>query len=147
MFRNRTPEEQAARDAERAAERAAKDAERARIEAERQQREFDRSPIGIARTAYGRGDRLLQISLDLDSQQPWLIPMTGVGTVRASTDPNEVLNGIAAEGWDLVTAGFPFLEEGSISRDAFLRSGQQVSVKGSVVGFYVFRRRDEQGAP
>lgn len=130
MFRSRTPEEQAARDVEKAAK-----------EAERKQREFEATPIGKARVAYGRGDALLQIELDLTAQTPWLVPTQGVGTYRTSTDPNEILNGVASEGWDLVTAGFPFLEQGSMSRDKFLMSGQQTSVKGAVVGYYVFRRR------
>ncbi len=129
MFRSKTPEERATADAQRVAKAA-----------EREQREFEQTPIGQAWAAHVRGDRLHQVRLDLSEQTPWLIPMTGTGTFERTTDPNVALNAIEAQGWELVTAGFVFVEEGSMSRDKFLASGQQTSVKGATVGYYVFRR-------
>jgi hypothetical protein len=41
-----------------------------------------------------------------------------------------------------VNGSFVFLELGSESRDKFLASGQQVAVKGSVLGYYLFKRCD-----
>jgi hypothetical protein len=42
-------------------------------------------------------------------------------------------------GWDS-NGSFVFLETGSERREKFLASGQQVAVKGSVIGYYLFRR-------
>ena len=42
-----------------------------------------------------------------------------------------------------MNGSFVFVEEGSQSRDKFLSSGQNVAVKGSTVGYYLFRRCDE----
>jgi hypothetical protein len=35
-----------------------------------------------------------------------------------------------------------FVEEGSQSRDKFMSSGQNIAVKGTTVGYYLFRRSD-----
>jgi hypothetical protein len=34
---------------------------------------------------------------------------------------------------------FVFVEQGQQSRDKFMSSGQNVAIKGSVVGYYLFR--------
>jgi hypothetical protein len=69
--------------------------------------------------------------------------MVGSATTKTATDPSEILNAVCAQGWDLVNGSFVFVEEGSQSRDKFLSSGQNVAVKGSTVGYYLFRRCDE----
>lgn len=51
-------------------------------------------------------------------------------------------------GWALeeTTTGngsFVFVEQGQQSRDKFMSSGQNVAIKGQTVGFYLFRRSEE----
>ena len=41
---------------------------------------------------------------------------------------------------ELVTGSFVFLELGSESRDKFMASGQQIAVKGTILGYYLFGR-------
>jgi hypothetical protein len=36
-----------------------------------------------------------------------------------------------------------FVEEGQQSRDKFMSSGQNVAIKGTTVGYYLFRRCEE----
>jgi hypothetical protein len=50
------------------------------------------------------------------------------------------------EGWELVTAPFVFVETGQESRDKFLSSGQNVAIKGATVGYYLFRRAEQNHA-
>jgi hypothetical protein len=66
-----------------------------------------------------------------------------VSTGIASTDPAAILNSVCNEGWELVNGSFVFHELGSESRDKFLASGQDIAVKGTVIGYYVFRRCEE----
>jgi hypothetical protein len=63
-----------------------------------------------------------------------------VSTGIASTDPAAILNSVCNEGWELVNGSFVFHELDSESRDKFLASGQNIAVKGTVIGYYVFRR-------
>jgi hypothetical protein len=41
-----------------------------------------------------------------------------------------------------LNGSFVFVEEGSQSRDKFMSSGQNVAVKGTTVGYYLFRRSE-----
>ena len=43
-------------------------------------------------------------------------------------------------GWELVNGDFVFVQEGQQSRDKFMSSGQNVAVKGKVLGNYLFKR-------
>jgi len=43
----------------------------------------------------------------------------------------------------LVNGSFIFVVEGEQSRDKFMASGQNVAVKGQTVGYYLFRRCQE----
>jgi hypothetical protein len=104
---------------------------------------FENSPVGLARAAFERGDRLFQFSHDVVSQTAYTRAGDSAGTKEEMTDPSETLNRVADEGWELVTGSFVFQEEGSQSRDKFLSSGQQIAVKGRTVGFYLFRRCEE----
>jgi hypothetical protein len=138
----RNPEKEAAR----AAERAEKDDQKRASEEEGRRRAFLRTPVGRARTAYEAGDRVFQYSHDVMSQQAIVIAMVGGKTKATSADPSEILNAVCHEGWDLVNGSFVFVEEGQESRDKFMSSGQNVAVKGTTVGYYLFRRYPENRA-
>jgi hypothetical protein len=125
-------------DEDKAAKAAAKEAKRAVKDAE----EFARSPQGRARAAFERGDALFQCAFDLQRTHAYVGMVTGGQTYYGpSNDPSEILNSIASEGWDLVNASVAFVETGSESRDRLLASGQNVATRGTVMGYYVFRRR------
>ena len=66
--------------------------------------------------------------------------------IRNSTPGSEILNAVAREGWEIVTASFVFREQGQQSRDKFMSSGQNVATKGTTVGYYLFRRAPARGA-
>jgi hypothetical protein len=114
--------------------------EQERIERERQ--EFLASPAGRARTAFERGDQLFQFEIDVKNTKAAVIPMITATTNTSTTDPVAILNSVCNEGWELVNGSFVFHELGSESRDKFLASGQNVAVKGTVIGYYLFRRCD-----
>lgn len=103
-------------------------------------REFLASPVGQAQTAFERGDHVFQYSINVMTQQAIIVAMVGSSTSKKTTDPAEVLNAVCAAGWELVNGSFVFVEEGQQSRDKFLASGQNVAVKGTTYGYYLFRR-------
>jgi hypothetical protein len=73
----------------------------------------------------------------------WLIvSMVGSTVHKETTDPNDVLNEVAKIGWELANGSVTFIEQGQQSRDKFLSSGQNVAIKGTTVGYYLFKRRD-----
>jgi hypothetical protein len=131
----------------RASEKAAADEQtRLRKESERRERErqaFAVSPAGQARAAFGRGDRLFQFFMDVKDTKPVVIPMTGATTTTSTADPTAILNSVCNEGWELVNGSFVFHELGSESRDKFLASGQNVAVRGTIIGYYLFKRCQE----
>jgi len=104
---------------------------------------FRASPAGGARAAFERGDHLFQFVIDVKNTQAVVIPMGPTKTATTTNDPVAILNSVCNEGWDLVNGSFVFHELGSESRDKFLASGQHVAVKGTVIGYYLFRRSDE----
>jgi hypothetical protein len=143
-FKRSTPEEKAAREQE----KAVRDQEEARereATARKQMREdFFRSPAGQARVAYETGAHVFQYSIDVHKTQAVVVAMVGAyARAESTTDPSAILNSVCTEGWDLVNGSFVFLELGSESRDKFMASGQQVAVKGSIVGYYLFKRCEE----
>jgi hypothetical protein len=142
LFRPKTEEEIAAKEAEKAQRAAAAEAKRAQAE----RAAFLSGPVGRAQTAYANGDLLHQLEFDLMAQEAIIVAMVGSKVNKRSSDPSEILNAIAKEGWDLVNASVTFVTEGEQSRDKFLSSGQNVAVKGRLVGFYVFRRCPENRA-
>lgn len=91
---------------------------------------FQRSHVGQARTAYERGDTIFQCSIDVMSQEAIVFLMRGSNVLQDTTDPLDVLNSICREGWELVNGSFVFVEEGQLSRDKFLSSGQHVATRG-----------------
>jgi hypothetical protein len=101
---------------------------------------FWASPVGRARLAYRAGDHVFQYSIDLMNQQAIIVAMVGSTTSSRSVDPSAVLNAVCREGWELVTADFPFVMTGQQSRDKFMSSGQNIAVGGTVMGYYLFKR-------
>jgi hypothetical protein len=142
MFSKATQEEQAAKDAAKAAKRAEKEREAASTRAQKEREAFLCTPVGQARTAFDRGDHLFQYAHDVESQDAVIVSMVGSTTSRSSSDPSEILNAVAREGWELVTGSFVFREQGQQSRDKFLSSGQNVAIKGTTVGYYLFRKAE-----
>jgi len=76
------------------------------------------------------------------SQQAIIVAMVGSRTSKQTSDPSDILNSVCHEGWELVNGSFVFVHEGSQSRDKFMSSGQNLAVKGSTVGYYLFRRSE-----
>ena len=74
------------------------------------------------------------------SQDAVIVKMVGSTTTKQTSDPVDVLNSVCREGWELITGSFVFVEEGQQSRDKFMSSGQNVAIKGSVIGYYLFKR-------
>jgi hypothetical protein len=133
LMQKKTPEQREQERLEAEARKRASDAEKGR-------EAYLRSPAGQARTAFERGDQVFQYSMDVMTQQAVIVAMVGSNTSKRTADPVEVLNSVCREGWELVNGSFVFVEEGQQSRDKFMSSGQNVAIKGSTVGYYLFRR-------
>jgi sRNA-binding protein len=134
---------QAAKDAARQANQAAKDAARQANQEARAREQFQRTPVGQARLAFERDDHVFQYAHDVMSQQAVIVSMVGSTTNKTTTDPSEILNAVCNEGWELVNGSFVFVEQGQQSRDKFMASGQNIAIKGTTVGYYLFRRCPE----
>jgi hypothetical protein len=80
---------------------------------------------------------------DVMSQQAVIVSMVGSTTSKKTTDPSQILNAVCNEGWELINGSFVFVEQGQQSRDKFMSSGQNVAIKGTTVGYYLFRRCPE----
>jgi hypothetical protein len=139
-LKRRTADQKEAKQLEKQA--AAEDAKRESEaqERDRQQHAYMTSPPGQARTAFENGDDLFQTSFSVMSQQAIIIAMVGGTTKQRANDPTAILNAICREGWEFVNGSFVFVEQGQESRDKFLASGQNVAIKGTTVGYYLFRR-------
>jgi len=101
---------------------------------------FFGSPAGRARVAYEAGNHVFQYEHDVMSQQAIVVAMVGTNTSQKTTDPSAILNSVCNEGWELLNGSFVFVEQGQQSRDKFMSSGQNIAVKGKVVGYYLFKR-------
>ena len=143
MFKKETPEEAAAKQAASDAKQAVEEAQRREQQEAKERASFLRTPVGQAQVAYDRGDLVFQYSHDLISQQAIIVKMSGSSTTKSTSDPSEILNAVAAQGWEIVSGSFVFIEEGSQSRDKFLSSGQNIAVKGRTQGYYLFRRCEQ----
>ena len=122
---------------EKAADERRKDEEREQKEHER----WVRSAPGQARLSYERGDVVFQCAVDLAVHRGVIVPMTGGFTSTQDKDPSKVLNEVCAEGWVLATGSVVFVPSRQESRDKLLASGQQTTISGSTMGYYLFRRR------
>lgn len=121
----------------------AREAARNQAAANREAHEFAASPVGRARSAFNQGDQVFQYSIDVMKQQAIIVAMVGSATSKRVSDPSDVLNAVCREGWELVNGSFVFVEEGQQSRDKFMSSGQNIAVKGSTVGYYLFKRNPD----
>lgn len=150
MFTRKTPEEIEAETEAKARRRAgeASARERRRVEAvgrraqaahEAERAVFDASPEGRSRAAFEHGDLVFQCSIDVATQ----FAVSGEGIKEAVHDANPALNGICAQGWELVGGSFVFVEEGQQGLDRFMSSGQHPTVRGRTVGYYLFRRAEK----
>jgi hypothetical protein len=138
----KTPEEAAEAESRKQAEQAAKENRKLAEQAAKEREAFLRSPAGQARAAFERGDLVFQYSMDVMSQDAIIVAMIGSTTAKRTKDPVDVLNSVCREGWELLNGSFVFVEQGQQSRDKFMSSGQNVAIKGSTVGYYLFRRAD-----
>jgi hypothetical protein len=77
------------------------------------------------------------------SQSAVIVAMVGSKTAKKTNDPTDILNSVCREGWELVTGSFVFVQEGQQSRDKFMSSGQNVAVKGQVLGYDLFKRAEQ----
>ena len=143
LLRGKSEEEKADAAARKEQQRQEKERRKELERIEKAKQEFLRSPAGRARTAYEAGDHVFQYSIDVMSQQAIIVKMVGSSTAKTSNDPVDVLNSVCHEGWELVNGSFVFVEEGSQTRDKLMSSGQNVAVKGTTVGYYLFRRSGE----
>jgi len=64
----------------------------------------------------------------------------GGTTKKTTADPSATLNAVCSPGWELVNGSFVSVEMGQESRDKFLAFDQNVAIKGTTVGYYLFRR-------
>ncbi len=101
------------------------------------------SPPGRAHSAFERGDLVFQYDQDVVKQQAVVVAMVGSTTTKKTTDAVDVLNPVCRQGWELISGSFVFMEEGQQSRDKFMSSGQNVAIKGTAKGYYVFKRCPE----
>ena len=115
---------------------------------ERLRNEFYRSPAGRARAAYERGAQVFQYEIDVQDVRATVVPMMTATAKRTRTnDASEILSAVCDEGWELVNGSFVFVQTGSESRDKFMASGQQIAVRGTTVGYYLFKRNEENWRP
>jgi hypothetical protein len=157
VFKRGSPEEASAKQAAKARDEEELQRQRALAAAEKAQKEerkraeeahnaFLGSPAGQAQLAFERNDRVFQFSMDVKDTKPIVVAMVGATTATTASDPSVILNSIVGEGWELVNGSFVFHELGSESRDKFLASGQNVAVRGTIIGCYLFRRSEENRA-
>jgi hypothetical protein len=151
LMGRKSEEEKAAKAARKEQERAEAEERKRRQAIERARADFFDSPAGKARVAFGAGEQVFQYAHDVTSQQAIIVAMVGSRTGKQTSDPSEILNSVCDEGWELVNGSLVFVHEGSQSRDKFMSSGQNLAVKGTTVGYYLFRRcevnRREVGNP
>jgi hypothetical protein len=144
----RKTEEQKAQEAAAKEVQRQQEGERKRLERiEKARQAFFRTPAGRARLAFERGDHIFQYAFDVMSQQAIIIAMVGSSTSQKTSDPSDILNSVANEGWELVNGCFVFVEQGQQSRDKFMSSGQNVAIKGTTVGYYLFKRCEANKQP
>lgn len=147
MALRRSPEEKAARQAEKEQRRLDRQAEQVLREQRLRRERFFETPAGRARLAYDEGDHIFQCQFDVMDQQAVIVSMIGSTNTKKTSDPTDILNSICREGWELVTGSFVFVEKGSQTRDKLLSSGQNVSVRGTTIGYYLFRRCEANCGP
>ncbi|MGH2964405.1 MAG: DUF2510 domain-containing protein [Solirubrobacterales bacterium] len=119
---------------------AEKEAAKERDRQARERQAYLNWPPGKANTAFERGDHVFQYSIEVMSQSAVIVSMVGSSTTKTTSDPVEILNAVCHQGWELINGDFVFVQEGQQSRDKLMSSGQNVAIKGTVMGYYLFRR-------
>ncbi|WP_310964127.1 DUF2510 domain-containing protein [Nocardioides terrisoli] len=131
--------------------RFAKEQARASKAEEQRRNAYLLTPVGQAEAAAQRGDRFFQVeiahsTLSGYSSDFFLAPgFDQAKTTRHGAAP-DLLGKIEAFGWRLEHATWLFIESGSSSREKVLSSGERTTVTGRVVGIYLFRAVDANGA-
>lgn len=100
---------------------------------------FWASPRGVARCARRSGRKLFQIELPVSRTAGEVYAFVGPQTATTPLSEDSSLDGIEAEGWVLVHAGYVYRPLSASTRDKFMFSGQQEAMSGELVGVYVFR--------
>jgi hypothetical protein len=134
---------QVAKDVARQASQQTRELERQDSQQAKERQQFLSTPVGQAQLAFERGDHVFQYAHDVMSQAAVIVAMIGSATNKKTTDPSQILNAVCNQGWELVNGSFVFVEQGQQSRDKFLSSGQNVAIKGTTVGYYLFKRCPE----
>lgn len=140
LIQRKTPEQRAQDAALKEEQRREAEAARRAEAIERARQAFFGTPAGKARVAYERGDQVFQYAHNVMSQQAVIVAMVGSASPQTTADPVAILNSVCHEGWELVNGSFVFVEQGQQSRDKFMSSGQNVAIKGTTVGYYLFKR-------
>jgi hypothetical protein len=143
LIQRKTEEQRAEEQARKDERRRLADAQKRTDEIDKARKAFFRTPAGLAREAFDRGDHLFQYAHDVMSQEAIIVVMVGSSTAKKTRDPSAILNSVCHEGWELVNGSFVFVEQGQQSRDKFMASGQNVAIKGTTVGYYLFKRCHE----
>lgn len=150
LLGKKTDEEKAAQAARKDAQASEKQAQREAKAREKLRTSFFESPAGQARAAFESGDMVFQYETNVRSNKA-VVRSIGFGssasgqqtfTSRIARGPVATLNTVASEGWEIVSASFVFVQTGQESRDKFMKSGQQVAIAGTVMGYYVFKRNE-----
>lgn len=155
MFRRATPEEKEARErlrmeqreraeASAASVQAAAEASRRQAENDGRRQAFFESPAGLARSAFNRHERVFQCELDVRRSMGIALPFWGPEALTEATDTTGILNSVIREGWELINGSYVFViqsQESQYSRHSEV--GQHVGVKGTVLGYYLFRRLED----
>ncbi|MFF6995650.1 hypothetical protein ACFY93_11905 [Streptomyces sp. NPDC008313] len=133
-------------------------------EAERVRRHNDRveerhgEVVRAARQAFERGDGWFEAEIEgrsTGSMTPGAFP-SDFGTPPLHTTKldhpavqqpprADLLSRIEDEGWSLHTAQYLHIQLGENSREKWTSSGEQVAIKGKIVGMYLFRRAGPGG--
>jgi hypothetical protein len=140
LLRAKTDEQRAEQAASKEQQRSEKEARKHAEQVEKARQAFFRTPAGAARMAYERGDQVFQYAHDVMSQKAVIVAMVGASNTKKTADPSVILNTVCREGWELLNGSFVFVEQGQESRDKFMASGQNVAIKGTTVGYYLFKR-------
>jgi hypothetical protein len=140
LIKRKTEEERAEKAALKERQQREADKRRFAEQLERERKAFFRTPAGQARLAFDRGDHVFQYAIDVMSQQAIIVAMVGSASAQKTSDPVAILNSVCHEGWELVNGSFVFVEQGQQSRDKFMSSGQNVAIRGTTVGYYLFKR-------
>jgi hypothetical protein len=142
LLQRKTPEQRADDQALKDQRRGEAD-ERKRLDGiEKERKAFFKTPAGRARLAFEADDHVFQYSIDVMSQQAIIVSMMGSATSRRTSDPVALLISVCREGLELFNGSFVFMEQGHQSRDKVMSSGQNVAIKGTTVGYYLFRRSE-----